>query len=92
MSDLDHTVRVEKKYIDNLIVYVKKLEDYAEFCKNENSSKEEVIQKLKKKNKNVERKNLRLKNKLHIIRMERLEQRIQDEIPAELEDWIVCDN
>jgi hypothetical protein len=92
MSDSEHMVRVEKKYIDNLLVYVKKLEDYAEYCKNECSSKEEVIQKLKKKNKNANRKNLRLKNKLHTIRMERLEQRIQDEIPPELEDWIVCED
>lgn len=87
------TIRVEKKYLDNMINYVEKLENYCETCNRRLDGQEDIIGRLKSKIRNVERKNRRIKNEIKTLRMERIENRLEND-SEDLqfkEEWVLCD-
>jgi hypothetical protein len=92
------TIRIEKQYLDNLIIYVEKLESHAQYIENNNRILADKIEHLEKKVSNIKRNKLRLKNKYNNlvsqtdkqseIEWNTVEQfKINDEL-----DWIEIDN
>jgi molecular chaperone GrpE (heat shock protein) len=92
------TIRIEKQYLDNLIIYVEKLESHAKYIENNNRILADKIEHLEKKVSNIKRNKLRLKNKYNNlvsqtdkqseIEWNTVEQfKINDEL-----DWIEIDN
>ena len=60
------TISIEKKYLDNLYIYIEKLENHAKWLEGINNSSTDKIDYLNRKIKNIKRNKARISNKLQI--------------------------